>query len=304
MADNWLQVRIDVSRDLVPDAEATLEALGAAVTWTEAAGSELVLEPGPGETPLWRAVRLSALLPADSPVEEVRGALAAFPEAGPASVEFSVIADRDWHAEFRRQLRPMRFGTRTWVCPAGEDCPDPAGVRILLEPGMAFGTGTHATTAMCLGWLDGLALAGLVVVDYGCGSGILAIAALRHGAAAAIAVDIDPQALVATRGNADRNGVAAALRVMEPDSLPRDYRCDVLVANILSGTIIRLAPRLRELVRDGTQIALSGILADQADEVRAACADWANLAVTDARDDWVLLTGTARSRSPADEKGN
>ncbi|MBL8199476.1 MAG: 50S ribosomal protein L11 methyltransferase [Chromatiales bacterium] len=289
MAETWLQATLDCPQAAITAAEETFERLGALVTWTQGADDEEILEPEPGATPLWATVRLTALLPPDTDRDRITAAFPGHP------VHFEVVADRDWDAEWRKSLKPLRFGRCLWVCPVGQACPDPDGISLLLEPGLAFGTGTHPTTAMCLAWLDGQALAGLRVLDYGCGSGILAIAALALGARSAVAVDIDPQALVATRDNAGRNGCAPQLRCGLPaDLLPpsRQEHFEVLVANILSGPLVRLAPELRRFAGPATRIALSGILADQATEVIAAFRPWADLAVTEEQGGWVLLAGT------------
>jgi len=294
MAGTWLQAALDCPRDAVADAEAVFEAEGALVSWTEGADAEEILEPEPGATPLWATVRLTALLPPDT--DRARLA-AAFPGR---TLTFSVVADKDWDAEWRKSLKPLRFGERLWVCPVGQACPDPAGIGLILEPGLAFGTGTHPTTAMCLSWLDGLASAGALsgarVLDYGCGSGILAIGALKLGAGTAVAVDIDPQALVATRDNAARNGCTAQLSCGLPDEqLPAGTpaRFDVLVANILSGPLVRLAPALRRHAGPGTRVALSGILAEQAAEVITAFNPWVRLTLTRQEGGWVLLAGVS-----------
>ncbi len=288
MAESWLQATVDSPQTAVAAVEGTFEELGALVTWTQGANAEEILEPEPGATPLWAAVRVTALLPADTPRA---GVIAAFPGA---RLHFEIVADRDWDAEWRRSLKPLRFGQRLWICPVGQACPDPAGISVLLEPGLAFGTGTHPTTAMCLTWLDGQPLAGLQVLDYGCGSGILAIGALALGARAAVAVDIDPQALIATGDNAARNGCATRLRVgMPAELLPASRRTsfDVLVANILSDPLVRLAPELRRFAGAATRVALSGILAAQAPEVIAAFRPWAPLTIADEQGGWVLLAG-------------
>ncbi len=289
MAETWLQAALDCPQATVAAAEETFERLGALVTWTEGADDQEILEPEPGATPLWNAVRLTALLPPDTERQRITAAFPGIP------VHFGIVADRDWDAEWRRSLKPLRFGRRLWVCPVGQDCPDPAGISLLLEPGLAFGTGTHPTTAMCLAWLDAQALQGARVLDYGCGSGILAIAALALGADSATAVDIDPQALVATRDNAGRNGCAARLSCGLPAELlpgSRSGTFDVLVANILSGPLVRLAPGLRRFAGPATRVALSGILADQATEVMAAFRPWVNLAVAEQQGGWVLLAGS------------
>jgi len=292
MGDTWLQAAVDCPQTDAADVEARFESLGAIVTWTEGTDEEEILEPEPGATPLWATIRITALLPSDTPRDQIA---AAFPECRP---HVEVVADRDWDAEWRRSLKPLHFGRRLWVCPEGRACPDPAGTSLILDPGLAFGTGTHPTTAMCLEWLDGQPLDGCRVLDYGCGSGILAIAALLLGARAAIAVDIDPQALTATRANAVRNDCAGKLRVVTPDeALPAAARdaAGVIVANILSGPLVKLAPQLRRFAQPATRVALSGILADQAREVIAAYDPWAHLAVTAEAGDWVLLSGAVAS---------
>ena len=188
----------------------------------------------------------------------------------------------------------MRFGRRLWVCPGGLPAGDPDGIRIELDPGLAFGTGTHPTTALCLEWLESAALDGRSVVDYGCGSGILAIAAAILGAAEVRAVDIDPQALIATDANAERNGVRSRLQITLDHDLPRSGT-DVLVANILAGPLVELAPAFAAAVRPGGRIALSGILAGQSNTVTAAYRPWFDIALTATREGWTLLAGQRRA---------
>ena len=194
----------------------------------------------------------------------------------------------------------MRFGRRLWVCPGGMPAGERAAVRVELDPGLAFGTGTHPTTAMCLEWLDGLpddAIAGAEVIDYGCGSGILSVAALKLGAARVIAVDIDPQARLASRENAARNGVLDQVQSTE-DPRPGERAADILLANILAGPLVDLAPRLAELVRPGGRLALSGLLLDQVDTVAAAYQPWFHIALTASRDGWGFLSGHRRANRP------
>ncbi|MEZ5562668.1 MAG: 50S ribosomal protein L11 methyltransferase [Gammaproteobacteria bacterium] len=290
MPDSWLQAQLEVSRESIASAEALLEALGALVSWTESANEEEILEPAPGAAPLWAEVRITALFPADASRPGIATALKAALGAPAEAVSFSVIEDRDWDADWRRQLRPLRFGKRLWICPVGQSCPAADGISVILEPGLAFGTGTHPTTAMCLTWLDGVPLTGTRVLDYGCGSGILAIAALALGARRCTGVDIDPQALVASRDNALRNGCSEQLDLALPADCPDD-RYAVIVANILSGPLVGLAPELRRHAGPATRVALSGILAEQSAEVVAAFRPWLQLELTAQQDDWVLLTG-------------
>lgn len=251
-----------------------------------------MLEPAPGTAPLWAEVTVTALFPARTGRDELLATLATVPGIAPPTVTFAVIEERDWVRDFREQLAPRRFGERLWICPTEAPCPDPAGTVLMLDPGLAFGSGSHATTAMCLAWLDGLALDGRTVLDWGCGSGVLALAALALGARSATALDIDPQALLATAQNAARNRLDTRLRIVEPHELDGTERYDVVVANILAGSLIELAPSLRTHCEAGARVALSGILATQAATVCEACAPWLDLSLTATTDGWVLLTGT------------
>ena len=283
-----LQLTIDVGNsDPAPFEDALIE-LGAVAVTLEDAADDPVLEPGPGETPLWPTVVVKALFDADTDPAALARALAAALPDGP-SPRFEVLADQAWERVWLQDFRPMRFGRRLWVCPGGLPAGAADAVRIELAPGLAFGTGTHPTTALCLEWLDGQDLAGCSVVDYGCGSGILAVAAAKLGAAHVVAVDIDPQALIATRDNALRNGVAGTVSVTgEPALAPRC--ADVLLANILAGPLVELAPRFAEALVPGGRLALSGLLPGQADAVTAAYRPWFHIETTTTRDGWVLLS--------------
>lgn len=191
-------------------------------------------------------------------------------------------------------FHPMRFGQRLWIVPSWTEAPEPDAVNLRLDPGLAFGTGTHPTTALCLEWLDGQPLKNQSVIDFGCGSGILAIAALLLGAPKAVGTDIDPQALEASRDNADRNGIdPARFPVYLPADMPQQA-ADVVVANILAGPLVALAPQITTLVKSGGRLALSGILAEQADEVRAAYADEFALDPTAVKEGWVRISGVRR----------
>jgi ribosomal protein L11 methyltransferase len=212
----------------------------------------------------------------------------------PDRVRWREVGDRDWARAWMDRFRPMRFGRRLWICPGGLPAGEPDAVRLELDPGLAFGTGTHPTTAMCLEWLDSQALAGRRVVDYGCGSGILGLAALKLGAASVLAVDLDPQALLATRENAARNGLEAGLTVSEELNLAPDC-ADILVANILAGPLIELAPGLAAAVRPGGEIALSGVLEAQAAAVTAAYRPWFHIGPFVLREGWTLISGRRRA---------
>jgi ribosomal protein L11 methyltransferase len=284
-----LQLTIDLgARDPAPFEDALFE-LGAVSVTLQDAADDPVLEPGPGETPLWPTVIVKALFESSTDPATLERALArALPDGPPP--RFEMLADRAWERVWLEDFRPMRFGRRLWVCPGGLSAGDDEAIRIELDPGLAFGTGTHPTTALCLEWLDGQDLAGCSVVDYGCGSGILGIAAARLGAAHVRAVDIDPQALIATRDNAMRNGVAGTLTITaEPALAPRS--ADVLLANILAGPLVELAPRFASALGPGGRVALSGLLPEQADAVTAAYRPWFHIETTMTRDGWVLLSG-------------
>jgi ribosomal protein L11 methyltransferase len=258
----------------------------------EDAADQPLFEPDPGTTPLWSATRITALFEATADLSALKQRLAStFGATLVERLHEDTLQDQDWERVWLDQFHPMQFGRRLWVCPAGQrpDC-DKDAVLIDLDPGLAFGTGTHATTALCLQWLDGHPPDNQRVLDYGCGSGILAIAALKLGAAAVWGVDIDEQALWASRENAARNGVDAGLMTGLPEALP-DQRFDLLLANILANPLIELAPRLAGLVRAGGDLVLSGILAEQAETVRAAYECWFSLSDAVERGGWVRLHG-------------
>jgi ribosomal protein L11 methyltransferase len=305
----FLQLSLDIGSRNPEPYEDALFALGAlSVTLLDAA-DDPVLEPAPGATPLWPTVVVRAVFDATADGSAVRTALAATPGLDPLLVAekavFEPVADRAWEREWLKDFRPMRFGQRLWVCPGGQRPelePGTTGPAVILEldPGLAFGTGTHATTALCLEWLDSAArdgewLTGARVIDYGCGSGILAIAAILLGAERALAMDIDPQALLATQQNAERNAVAGRVGVTSDPQVGL-AQADVVLANILAGPLVELAPLLAARTRTGGRIALSGLLVEQADAVTAAYRPWFDIGLTDTRDGWGLLTGRRRAQ--------
>jgi ribosomal protein L11 methyltransferase len=273
--------------------EALCTAAGAvAVTFTDLR-DDAVLEPAPGEVRLWPATRVQALFPSAADVRAASAALRAALHLD--TIEVETLADRAWERVWMRDFRALRFGRRLWVCPHHDTVTDAAAVVVRLDPGLAFGTGTHASTALCLEWLDAHVHTGARMIDYGCGSGVLAIAAARLGAHAAWAWDIDPQALTATRDNAAANGVEERVRVVATeDQLPSSV--DIVVANILATTLCELAPRIASLVRPGGHAVLSGILTDQADDVTRAYDAWFHTAPFGIRDGWVCID--ARRKAP------
>lgn len=262
------------------------------------AGDDPVLEPGPGETPLWAATRISGLFSADTDLEKLEtGLLAAFhlAELPPHHVEN--LADRAWEREWLKDFGPMKFGERLWITPGDSHVEQDDAVIIRLDPGLAFGTGTHATTALCLDWLDSLPLNGKSMLDYGCGSGVLAIAALKLGCRAATAMDIDPQAVVATSQNAETSEVASQLVVCgQADEIEGEF--DVVVANILAGPLVDSAESITSRLVGRGMLALSGVLCEQAESVMAAYAPWIEFDEPAFREQdgqtWSRLTGTRR----------
>ncbi|HHM05862.1 MAG TPA: 50S ribosomal protein L11 methyltransferase [Gammaproteobacteria bacterium] len=257
----WLQLHFDTSRDQAEALSATLSALGAQAVTLGDAADEALLEPPPGAAPLWSKVVVTALFASGTQAEDIIAKVEAL--LGPAPpCRKEQLEDQAWERAWLEHFQPMRFGERLWVCPREQGPVEPDGVNILLDPGLAFGTGTHATTALCLNWLDAHPPRGKTVIDYGCGSGILAIAAARLGAAQVRAVDHDSQALQATCDNALVNRVAERIATHSPADFPH-VPADLLLANILAGPLIELAPRFAALLRPGGDIVLSGILAEQ-----------------------------------------
>jgi ribosomal protein L11 methyltransferase len=242
---------------------------------------------------LWPELRLTALFEHTADPRLYAAVLTAVLGLPADAIRIEHLSDRPWEREWLRDFRPMRFGRRLWVCPGGQPAPAADALVLELDPGLAFGTGTHATTALCLEWLDGLALAGRRVLDYGCGSGILALAALRLGADSATAFDIDPQALIATRENARRNALEHGLAVAE-DRSSIHGPFDVVLANILAGPLVSLAPALAGYCAPGGAVALAGLLDAQAPEVAAAYGPWFDIAPAARRDGWTMLAGRRR----------
>lgn len=287
--DSWTEIRLEASPGAGERLAEILESTGALSVTFEDAADDPVLEPLPGEAPLWPHTAVVGLFESGADtgavLEAVRQALG-LASAPPARIRR--LEARAWEEAWRQEFHPMRFGERLWVCPRDAIVPEGA-VAVRMEPGLAFGTGTHPTTALCLEWLDaGGCPPGGRMIDYGCGSGILAIAAALLGAGAVQAVDIDPQALQSTRDNADANGVGVVIEVTAPAALTPGADC--LVANILSGPLVQLAGRFAELVARGGLLAVSGILAAQAPEVARALEAAGFVVEGEAnRDGWVRI---------------
>lgn len=291
----WQELHFTARKDQVEALEEWLFERGALSVTLEDQADQPLLEPGPGETPLWDAVRVVALFGGEQDLSPTLNAVPVDLATGVPSAS-EPVADREWTRVWEDQFHPLQMGERLWICPSWTPPPDPDAVNIMLDPGLAFGTGTHPTTAMCLRALDAGIDPGMRVVDYGCGSGILGIAAARLGAIAVLAVDNDPQAITATRDNAARNQVpdTCLSTVLTGDVVIDAWAesAEWVVANILAGPLVSLAPQLTALMAPGGRLLLAGLLADQANEVIEAYAPTVGLKVVDQQDDWVLLAGT------------
>lgn len=303
----WLQLTLPVSKTDHPRIEAALEDAGALSVTLQDADAETpdeqaIFEPGVGETPLWGQMMLAALFDGETDREWLLSELQSLDATLDWSqAVFDIVEDQDWERAWLDRFQPMRFGERTWIVPWNHDLPvealDADAAVVRLDPGLAFGSGTHPTTALCLAWLDALAADGLLhdaeVLDFGCGSGILALAATKLGARRAVGIDNDPQAIIATRDNAERNGLLERVDVYLPDEAPK-RRYPVVVANILAAALDALAEDIAASVAPQGLLAMSGILAGQQHELITRYAAWfEDLAV--AQDgDWIRISGRRR----------
>jgi ribosomal protein L11 methyltransferase len=280
------------------DCEAISFACGAsAVTFVDADEQDAspVLEPAPGEFRLWPSARINALFAPGADRDSTVLALSRALGIDAARLEVREVADRAWEREWLRDFHAMRFGRRLWVCPQHEQIDDPQAAVVRMDPGLAFGTGTHPSTALCLEWLDEHPPEGGEAVDFGCGSGVLALAALRLGARRVSCFDIDPQALIATHDNAALNGLSARVRLCESvEAIARE--ADLLLANILSGPLIALAPRFAGLLRPGAALVLSGLMVPEASEVTRAYDAWFDMRTYRVRESWICLWGRRNGR--------
>ncbi len=285
----WIQLILTTDRSQHEPAEQALLDAGALSVTFQDAEDNPVLEPAPGETPLWNKLILTGLFDANHNSEQLKQRLRN-KLGNDIQLKAEQLEDKDWIRAWMDDYKPMQFGHRLWVCPKHLAPPDPDAVNLMLDPGLAFGTGTHPTTALCLQWLDGADVKDKTVLDFGCGSGVLAIAALLLGARHCDGVDIDPQALEATRDNAEANQVSDKLAVMLPEKLaPQQY--DIVIANILAGPLVELAPKLMEHLKPGGHIVLSGILQTQAAEILTAYSPWCTLEPVTVKEDWIRVNG-------------
>lgn len=287
---SWLQIRFPASGEAAEALAAALEASGAISVSVEHVGDDSWVETDWDERPVWRHSRVTGLFAPDTDIARLLLELRAQLQTEVAIPEVETLADQDWADSWKANYRPLQVSERLWICPSWMTPPDPKAVNVILDPGMAFGTGDHPTTALCLEWLAAQNLRDKDVIDYGSGSGILAVAALKLGARSALGVEIDELAIRVSLENAANNGVAARFSAVVPALLPPDASADIVIANILARPLLELAPRITALVRPGGALAMSGLLIEQADEVATRYADTIALSRR-TRGNWVLLAG-------------
>jgi len=283
----WIQFICNTTSDKADTLSDAFSECGAAAITFEDPADQPIYEPDLGTTPLWTETRLVALFDAETDTDTVINLMKTMVDEIPA-YRIEAVEDKDWEREWMDNFHPIQFGERLWICPSWHTPPDKNAINIMLDPGLAFGTGTHPTTALCLNWLDQADIKDKYVIDYGCGSGILAIAAALLGAKKVIGVDTDPQALKATLANAERNGVE--VEVFLPDDCPIEP-CDVLLANILAGPLQSLVPRFATLSKPNADIVLSGILHTQAEQVSNSYQPSFTMQAPVLKEDWIRLNG-------------
>ncbi|EKO3833036.1 50S ribosomal protein L11 methyltransferase [Vibrio harveyi] len=289
----WIQIKLNATNENAEQiGDMLMEETGAlSVTFLDAQDTP-VFEPLPGETRLWGDTDILALYDAEADTNFIITQIKASSMlTDDFAYKVEQLEDKDWEREWMENFHPMKFGERLWICPSWREIPEPDAVNVMLDPGLAFGTGTHPTTALCLEWLEGLDLSGKTVIDFGCGSGILAIAAIKLGAEKVIGIDIDPQALQASRDNAERNGVADQLEVFLPQNQPEGLIADVVVANILAGPLRELAPIIKGLVKPNGDLAMSGVLDTQAEDVANHYRDELHIDPIVEQSEWCRISG-------------
>ncbi len=289
----WLQLTFYSTKDDAERLGDLLSECGAAAVTLQDAADQPLYEPPRGTTPLWQLTNVVGLFDGGCESDTIVQQLAALWDSELPDYRSEILQDQAWERAWMDDFKPMNFGQRLWIIPSWSEPPDPGATNIFLDPGLAFGTGTHPTTRLCLKWLDNHDVTGKTVIDYGCGSGILAIAAALLGAEQVVGVDNDPQALLATMENARRNGVSEKITCYLPRETPEEPS-ELLLANILAGPLIELAPRLAELVMSEGSIVLSGILPEQAEAVSTAYASRFEIQPAEEYDGWVRLVGTKK----------
>ena len=290
-SSQWLQLNIKVTPQQTEQIEDSVLDAGAVSVTLQDAADQPILEPGVGETPLWDNCILTALFSASIDTTTTEQQIqACLPFALQAS--WQLVEDKDWSQEWKKHFKPIACSDgRLWICPSWIEAPEPDAVNLQLDPGLAFGTGSHPTTMLCLNWLEKQSLKGKTVIDFGCGSGILGIAALLLGADKVWAIDNDPQALLASRDNAQRNGIEdKRLVTLLPQQIPTDAKADIMLANILAKPLIDLADQISDLTLNQGLLCLSGILSHQIDQVSAAYTNQFIFTPSTIEDNWAQLS--------------
>jgi len=292
----WQQILLKLRAEHSAELEELLLEAGASSVTLMDAEDQAVFQKKPGATPLWDTSALLGLFPIENDLGSLVATLQFHPQVlNRESLQVTALEDQAWERAWMKDFQPRQFGERLWICPSWQPPPDPEAVNILLDPGMAFGTGTHATTAMCLGWLEQAQLQSKEVIDYGSGSGVLAIGAALLGARQVYAVDNDPQAIAATIDNSHRNNIPQqTITAHLPKTLPK-LQSDILLANILAEPLHELADHFAALVKPGGRIVLSGILTEQAGPLRESYGRWFAMSRPEIREGWVLLHGTRKA---------
>lgn len=293
---NWLQIHITVQQSQVEICETLLLSLGAVSVTLDDAEDQALLEPLPGETPLWDNVIVTGIFQQDEEQPLDADALSQFisTQIEHTAIRSEVIEDQAWERAWMDYYEPIQVADNLWIVPEWLEAPNPEVTNIKLDPGLAFGTGNHASTFLCLQWLASIDLRDKVVIDYGCGSGILGVAALLLGAKYVYATDIDPQAVLATKQNAELNGVADRLWVGLPEAFEAHYqdKTEILVANILAKPLMMLVETFYNLTVPNAQIALAGLIEEQIDDVKAAYAPYFEITGQQMREEnWCRLSG-------------
>ncbi|MGD8576464.1 MAG: 50S ribosomal protein L11 methyltransferase [Thiohalophilus sp.] len=289
---SWLQLIIPARAEQVEALSDALEEAGAASVTLQDAADQPVLEPAPGSTPIWSQTRVVGLFEDGQDPAALIALINLHLDEPIRDWKAEPLDDQNWVRAWMDHFQPMQFGKQVWIIPGGFEAPDPDAINVYLDPGLAFGTGTHPTTRLCLEWLDAHSPRGKDVIDYGCGSGILAIAARKLGARQLWGVDNDPQALLATADNLQKNDIHEGVSLHLPEEMPEEIRVPLLLANILAGPLIELAPQLAGHVQSGGTIVLAGILDEQMQEVMAAYRPYFDMLLYRQIEDWVCLQGT------------
>jgi ribosomal protein L11 methyltransferase len=292
---SWRQLSLTCQADQLAEVEDLMMELGALSISLSDAGDEPIYEPLPGDNPIWPESIVSATFAEDSDPEQIAQLLMARLPAGlTQSVKHDSFQDRDWQQAYRQHFKPLQCAPSLWIVPSWIEPPDPQATIVQLDPGLAFGTGSHPTTALCLAWLAEQQLENLELIDFGCGSGILAIAAIKLGASRVLAVDIDQQALVACQSNMDMNAITnGQIQVSLPEAMAAD-RVDLLMANILSGPLVELSSRFADLVKPDGKIVLSGILISQLQDIQSTYREFFELSPARVDGDWACIDGSRR----------